>query len=193
LQSTSRISAARKFAVCHPPYAKATGIIAAPSVYEVDGEEYIAVLSGWGGAFPLSAGPGAAQSGNLRNVSRLLVFKVGGTTTLPLIQSTTLTISSRPEPPDTASITRGERLFGQFCGPCHGGAAVGGGVTPDLRASALVDTDVFYDVVLKGILKNEGMVSFKSALSHDDVTAIRNYIIHRANQDASAQPADPTH
>jgi alcohol dehydrogenase (cytochrome c)/quinohemoprotein ethanol dehydrogenase len=170
-----------------------SGIIAAPSVYEIDGEEYIAVLSGWGGAFPLSAGPGAAQSGNLRNVSRLLVFKVGGTTTLPPIPSTTLTISSRPEPPDTASITRGERLFGQFCGPCHGGAAVGGGVTPDLRASALVGTDVFYDVVLKGILKNEGMVSFKSALSHDDVTAIRNYIIHRANQDASAQPANPAH
>jgi hypothetical protein len=37
------------------------------------------------------------------------------------------------------------------------------------------------------------MVSFKSALSHDDVTAIRNYIIHRANQDAAAQALTQTH
>jgi quinohemoprotein ethanol dehydrogenase len=170
-----------------------SGIIAAPSVYEVDGEEYIAVLSGWGGAFPLSAGPGAAQSGNLRNVSRLLVFKLDGKATLAPIEEMRLKINSHPEPADTASIGRGERLFGQFCGPCHGGAAVGGGVTPDLRGSALLSSDVFYDVVLKGILKDAGMVSFKSALSHDDVTAIRNYIIHRANQDASPQPTEYTH
>jgi alcohol dehydrogenase (cytochrome c)/quinohemoprotein ethanol dehydrogenase len=58
-------------------------------------------------------------------------------------------------------------------------------VTPDLRGSPLVRTDVFYDVVLKGILKNEGMVSFKSALSRTDATAIRDYILHRANQDAT--------
>jgi alcohol dehydrogenase (cytochrome c)/quinohemoprotein ethanol dehydrogenase len=109
------------------------------------------------------------------------------------METTTLKINSLPEPADTASIGRGERMFGQFCGPCHGGAAVGGGVTPDLRGSALLSSDVFYDVVLKGILKDAGMVSFKSALSHDDVTGIRNYIIHRANQDASPPPLNKTH
>jgi alcohol dehydrogenase (cytochrome c)/quinohemoprotein ethanol dehydrogenase len=170
-----------------------SGIIAAPSVYAVDGEEYIAVLSGWGGAFPLSAGPGAAQSGNLRNISRLLVFKLGGTGALPALQPKALKINPLPEPSDIASVASGEALFGQYCGPCHGGGAVGGGVIPDLRASGLLNSDVFYDVVLKGILKDEGMVSFKSALSHDDVTAIRNYIIHRANQDAAAQALTQTH
>jgi quinohemoprotein ethanol dehydrogenase len=170
-----------------------SGIIAAPSVYEVDGEEYIAVLSGWGGAFPLSAGPGAAQSGNLRNVSRVLVYKLGGTATLPALAAATLKLNSLPEPSDTASVARGEPLFGQYCGPCHGGAAVGGGVTPDLRASGLLTSDVFYDVVLRGILKDSGMVSFKSALTRDDVTAIRNYIIHRANQDAATQSTSQTH
>jgi alcohol dehydrogenase (cytochrome c)/quinohemoprotein ethanol dehydrogenase len=170
-----------------------SGIIAAPSVYEVGGEEYIAVLSGWGGAFPLSAGPGSAQSGNLRNVSRVLVFKLGGTAALPALAPTQLTINRLPEPSDTASVAHGEPLFGQYCGPCHGGAAVGGGVTPDLRASGLLNSDVFYDVVLNGILKDSGMVSFKSALSRDDVTAIRNYIIHRANQDATTQSANQAH
>jgi alcohol dehydrogenase (cytochrome c)/quinohemoprotein ethanol dehydrogenase len=171
-----------------------SGIIAAPSVYEVDGEEYIAVLSGWGGVFPLAAGPGAAQSGNLRNISRLLVFKLGGTAALPRLEpSTPVKINPLPEPADTASVDRGGPLFAQFCAPCHGGGAVGGGITPDLRASGLLSSDVFYDVVLNGILKDQGMVSFKSALTHEDVTAIRNYIIHRANEDAAAQPVNQTH
>ena len=56
-----------------------SGIIAAPSTFEVAGEQYIAVFSGWGGSYALSGGKAAAMSGNLRNVSRLLVFKLGGT------------------------------------------------------------------------------------------------------------------
>ena len=44
-----------------------------------------------------------------------------------------------------------------------------------------------YDIVLNGALKDAGMVSFKSVLERDDVTAIRNYVIHRANEDSKAQ------
>jgi hypothetical protein len=33
------------------------------------------------------------------------------------------------------------------------------------------------------------MASFKSALSRDDATAIRNFVIHRANQDG--KPTTP--
>jgi quinohemoprotein ethanol dehydrogenase len=47
--------------------------------------------------------------------------------------------------------------------------------------------DFFYDIVLDGALKDAGMVSFKAALSRDDVTAIRDYIIHRANEDKTAK------
>jgi alcohol dehydrogenase (cytochrome c)/quinohemoprotein ethanol dehydrogenase len=50
--------------------------------------------------------------------------------------------------------------------------------------------DYFYNIVLDGALKDAGMASFKSALSRDDVTAIRNFVIHRANQDSkNAAPA----
>jgi phage-related protein len=41
-------------------------------------QEYIAVLSGWGGIYPMGSGSQAADSGNLRNISRVLVFKLGG-------------------------------------------------------------------------------------------------------------------
>src|ERR1700752_5005858 len=60
-----------------------SAVMAGPITYEVNGEQYIAVMSGWGGAFPLFEGKEAAKSGNLRNVSRVLAFKVGGTATLP--------------------------------------------------------------------------------------------------------------
>lgn len=167
-----------------------SGVMAAPSVYEVDGEEYIAVLSGWGGAFSLSAGKAAAQSGNLRNVSRVLAFKLGGSATLPAFQPATVMLKPLPEPADAASIAHGEPLFGQYCSVCHGGGAVSGGLTADLRASRFLTGDVFYDIVLGGLLKNEGMVSFKQVLNRDDVTAIRNYIIHRTNDDiAHPSPA----
>jgi len=47
-------------------------VMAPPITYEVNGEQYIAVLSGWGGAYPLLQGQTADKSGNERNVSRLL-------------------------------------------------------------------------------------------------------------------------
>jgi quinohemoprotein ethanol dehydrogenase len=165
-----------------------SGIIAAPSTFEVGGEQYIAVLSGWGGSYALSGGKAAAMSGNLRNVSRLLVFKLGGTGALPALEPRAIVINPPPEPADAASIARGEPLFDQYCSACHGEHAIGGGVVPDLRASNFLSMDFFYNIVLDGALKDAGMAAFKSALSRDDVTAIRNFIIHRANQDSKAAP-----
>ena len=52
-------------------------VMAAPVTYEIDGEQYIAVLSGWGGAYPFLQGKQSDKSGNERNVSRMLVFKLG--------------------------------------------------------------------------------------------------------------------
>jgi quinohemoprotein ethanol dehydrogenase len=165
-----------------------SGIIAAPSTFEVAGEQYIAVLSGWGGSYALSGGKAAAMSGNLRNVSRLLVFKLGAGGTLPPLEPRSLVINPPPEPADAASTARGEPLFDQYCSACHGEHAIGGGVVADLRASNFLGMDFFYNIVLDGALKDAGMASFKSALNRDDVTAIRNFIIHRANQDSKAAP-----
>jgi hypothetical protein len=64
---------------------------------------------------------------------------------------------------------------------------VGNGV-PDLRASNFLNRDFFYNIVLDGALKDAGMAAFNRALSRDDATAIRNFIIHRANEDSKAAP-----
>jgi quinohemoprotein ethanol dehydrogenase len=166
-----------------------SGIIGGPSTYEIDGEQYIAVLSGWGGIYPLNGGQEAADSGNLRNISRLLVFKLDGKASLPpTSRQAALVLNPPPEPTDIASIAHGESLFNANCLVCHGESAVSGGVIPDLRASGFLANDFFYNIVLDGALEAQGMVSFKAVLSRDDATAIRNYIIHRANQDRSASP-----
>jgi quinohemoprotein ethanol dehydrogenase len=163
-----------------------SAIIAAPSTYSVDGEQYLAVLSGWGGSYALSGGRGANLSGNLRNVSRLLVFKLGGTARLPALEPRALVINPPPEPSDEGSVAKGEPLYDQYCSACHGEHAVGGGVVPDLRASNFLNRDYFYNIVLDGALKDAGMAAFNRALSRDDATAIRNFIIHRANEDSKA-------
>jgi len=160
-----------------------SAIMAGPVTYEVDGEQYIAVLSGWGSAFSLQAGRVAASSGNLRNVSRVLVFKLGGTATLPPLEPRQFVINPPADTANAATIATGGALFGRFCSVCHGESAVGGGVVPDLRASSFLGNDFFYEIVLNGAMKDNGMASFKSILDHQKVEAIRAYVIHRANED----------
>jgi quinohemoprotein ethanol dehydrogenase len=160
-----------------------SAIMAGPVTYEVDGEQYIAVLSGWGSAFSLQAGRVAASSGNLRNVSRVLVFKLGGTATLPPLEPRQLVINPPADTADAATIAAGGALFGRFCSVCHGESAVGGGVVPDLRASSFLSNDFFYEIVLNGAMKDNGMAPFKSILDHQKAESIRAYVIHRANED----------
>ena len=164
-----------------------TAVMGGPSTYEVNGEQYIAVLAGWGGAFPLMEGKQAGQSGNLRNVSRVLVFKLGGTAMLPAApEPQKLVLAPPPATADAATVTAGRELYGQYCSVCHGDKAVGGGVVPDLRASTLVGGDFFYEIVLNGAMKDAGMAPFKAVLDRKDAAAIQAYLIQRANEDKAA-------
>jgi len=169
-------------------------IIAAPMTYEVKGEQYIAVLSGWGGAYPLLQGQQSAKSGNERNVSRLLVFKLGAKADLPALPPEPKLVFDPPS--DTASpatVAVGEGLYAQFCGACHGEAVVAGGITPDLRGSPFIAVDAWYSVVLDGALKEGGMAPFAPVLDRTKATAIRAYVIHRANEETAARSSSSQH
>jgi cytochrome c553 len=169
-------------------------VIAAPVTYEVDGEQYIAVLAGWGGAYPLMQGAQSAKSGNERNISRVLVFKLGGKATLPPVPpAPRAMLPPLPDIADAATIAAGERLFDRFCSVCHGEAAVGGGVVPDLRKSPYLPVDAWYDIVLDGILKSNGMAPFAPVLDRSNAAAIRAYVIHRANEDNTAFAGSKPH
>ena len=158
-----------------------TGVIASPMTYEVNGEQYIAILSGWGGVFPLVTGEIAFVSSTQPNISRVLAFKLGANTELPQVRR--VTPSLPPLPPasaDAATLDRGNHLYHRFCGYCHGASAISGGVLPDLRYSALLGTDAWYGVVAAGSLKDRGMVSFAADLDRDQMQAIQDYIIEQA-------------
>jgi quinohemoprotein ethanol dehydrogenase len=176
-----------------------TPVMAAPISYEADGEQYIAVLAGWGGAYPLLQGKDSDKSGNERNVSRMLVFKLGAKGGLPPLPAEPAMLLDAPAAKATpATLASGEALFGRFCSVCHGEAAVGGGVVPDLRHSPFTYVDAWYSVVLDGALQGGGMAAFAPVLDHAQASAIRDYLVARAQEDATRrgegthQP-DPQH
>jgi alcohol dehydrogenase (cytochrome c)/quinohemoprotein ethanol dehydrogenase len=168
-----------------------TGVLAGPMSYSVDGEQYIAVAAGWGGSYALIPGALAKSHGAAtRNISRILVFKPGGTATLPPVPPLpAMTLNPPPLPADTASIGRGELKFERHCGACHGGSATSGGVLPDLRYSANLIGDAWDTIVLTGVLESQGMPSFGDIFDHDDAEDIRNYVIMRARQTLEAEQA----
>lgn len=162
-----------------------TGIVAPPITYAIDGVQYIAVMVGWGGAWPMLGGQFAEQPANAVGPNRLLVFRLDGKAHLPAPEAA---IAVPLDPPaDKASpaiVARGDGLYGQYCLRCHGIGAVSASMVPDLRRSGfLADSDSLDRIVIDGALAPVGMPSFKDVLTGTDVAAIRAYLVHRANSD----------
>jgi quinohemoprotein ethanol dehydrogenase len=160
-----------------------SGITAGPISYTVNGEQYIAVLAGWGGVLPLAAGEVALQSPRLVNVPRMLAFKLGGKASLPPAPEVKPRVLTPPRATASpATVKKGEELYQRYCSGCHGDVAVSGGVLPDLRYSSELANQQWFRIVRDGILKPYGMVGFSTELSRQDAEAIRAYVIFRANQ-----------
>ncbi len=158
-----------------------TGIVAAPMSYAIDGEQYVAVMAGWGGVWALvGSGSAAANKIDHRIGGRILVFKLKGDAHLPAVPE------PEPLPPavqptgDAAMIAHGEDLFHVRCSNCHGGGAIGGGEVPDLRHSLLPrDDQALKQIVFGGALVGRGMPNFSSVLTEPDLTAIQQYILQQ--------------
>jgi alcohol dehydrogenase (cytochrome c)/quinohemoprotein ethanol dehydrogenase len=160
-----------------------SGVMAGPVAFTAGGEQYVAVLAGWGGVFPLAVGEIARKAGRVRNVSRMLVFKLNGKAALPpLPEVEEPKLNPPPSAANPGMIRKGEALYQRFCAACHGDVAVSGGVLPDLRYSSTLDNDQWFHIVRDGLLAPNGMVSFAREVSHQDAAAIRAYVIFRANQ-----------
>jgi alcohol dehydrogenase (cytochrome c)/quinohemoprotein ethanol dehydrogenase len=161
------------------------GVIAGPISYEVDGEQYVAVEVGWGGAFGLAAGELALVSHIASNLPRVLVFKLGATQTLPPLPAAAPAVLDPPaEAAPATTVAAGKVLYHTYCSTCHGDAATGSGVLPDLRYSgAIKDAALMDSIVRQGSLADRGMVAFKAEITPQDLESIRAYIVHRANED----------
>ena len=134
-----------------------TGIMAAPMSYQIDGEQYVALMAGYGGV-SLRGGPldKRAAIHKYQNYGRILAFKLnGGPTPLP----PKVTMTEVPEPPtfelQEALIEKGKSLFNNYCINCH---LAGNSIEyyshsqyPNLaKLNSSVHT-IFKDIVLKGI------------------------------------------
>ncbi len=170
-------------------YPTQTGIIAAPMTYRIDGEQYVAILAGWGGVWDITAGVLAAKSGHTPNISRLIVFKLGADGKLPAPPPLAKRVLDPPAfkgTPEQAE--QGAVLYGRYCGACHGDAAVSGVLNPDLRHSGVIaSAEAIRAVVIDGALEHNGMVSFARAIKPEGAEAIRQYIIKRANEDKALE------
>ncbi|WP_372810697.1 PQQ-dependent dehydrogenase, methanol/ethanol family [Litorivivens sp.] len=157
-----------------------TGVIAPPVTYSIDGEQYVTVLAGWGGAFGLISG--YEQEGGIPP-SRVLTFKLGGEAVLP--ENPEKTLFEAPEPPEVSAeeLKAGRTLYHEYCSGCHGTDAVSNGAVPDLRHLPGVFYENFDKVVLDGMMRKAGMVGFGDVLDKEDSRLIKAYILTQAEED----------
>ncbi len=156
-----------------------SGLIAPPIAYEVAGEQYIAIMAGWGGAVGLVLSQPEVQHSA---PGRVLVFKLGGQAKLPESSPQPSVI----DPPDLVAgdgeISKGLGLYNQHCMRCHGVGAVSQGLVPDLRAMTRTTHDIFDAIVLEGVLAPVGMIGFKDVLTPAESEMIRQYLIQTAHK-----------
>lgn len=158
------------------------GIAAPPVTYEIDGEQYLSVATGWGGAYALAAGF-LFEKAVPSQLGRVVTFKLGATGevpdhNLPPVDATPKAARFGTE----AQLKAGLVAYSRNCMVCHGPMAISSGVLPDLRWSpTTADADAWKAVVLEGQRASNGMVSFAKQLSPADAEAVRAYVVHQAH------------
>lgn len=158
-----------------------SGIQAAPVTYEVDGEQYVAIATGWGGSWALNWGF-AWDKSVAPDVGRVFVFKLGADGKVPDPLEDHVEKTPKAEPiKDAALVQEGFVHYAENCMVCHGPLAISSGVLPDLRWSYMsAAKESFADVVLHGALADNGMIAFDDSLSEGQVEAIRAYVLDQA-------------
>ncbi len=167
-------------------------IMAAPMTYAVNGEQYVAVQVGYGGA-AITVGPIPPSSAALKfqNTNRIIAFKLGG----GAVPTPPARVEDPfPEPPPqtatAAEVSAGEVLFIQECSRCH---VFGPSSTPDLRKLNPGLHAAFKEILLKGALAPSGMERFDDILSDKDADDIHAYLIDQSWQAYRAQQAAAPH
>ncbi len=151
-----------------------TGIIAPPVAYEVDGEQYIALMAGYGGALFVLAEPRVAAR-RYRNDGRVIALRLGGG---PVPQAAKLETPALPPAGDQVRLlsereTRGRTTYLTRCGACHGWFGQTG-LLPDVRRSPLIDT--LETLLLGDSLVARGMPSFAGQLGPAEIEDLKAYL-----------------
>jgi alcohol dehydrogenase (cytochrome c) len=158
-----------------------SGIIAPPVTYQLDGKQYIAVVSGLGGVYT-----NFSNDIDLRNINpggAIWVFELGSGTDTSTIQAETI------RPPETnatketvddkstwsETVKHGAKLYEQTCSHCHGVEMKTSGTTFDLRTFPKNEKERFKDSVING---KGSMPAWGNKLTVEEVDDIFKYVIH---------------
>lgn len=164
-------------------YFTQTGVAAAPITYQIDGEQYVAVASGWGGSFVLGFG-GVMPTGSKAKLGRVMVFKLGATGKLPAADDDAFVAPTLPTMLDVSeeTIAKGSAAYANTCVVCHGDQAFSSGLIPNLRFSAVTKSaDAWQTIVRGGAFAEKGMPNFSTILDAATAEAIRAFVISEAN------------
>ncbi|MEM6800469.1 MAG: PQQ-dependent dehydrogenase, methanol/ethanol family [Bacteroidota bacterium] len=159
-----------------------TGVIAAPSTYEVDGEQYVSIAAGWGGVYGLAAAHSETQTSG-----KVYTFKIGAKGALPEFApapSKPLVSGIAYKPED---IPMGGKLYINGCVFCHGVPGVAqGGAIPNLAYSDKTTIENLEKFVLTDALAAKGMPNFAGKLKEEDITKIQAFILLMSDQTKAA-------
>jgi len=153
-------------------------IMAAPMTYSVDGVQYVAVQTGWGGG-GWGFVPGYSAAYNKGNANRILVFRLGGGEVS--VPDDLPPIEPAPAPPEQAEgvtpemIAMGNALFTENCSICHSNQPRA--PLPDLRRMQPNIHAGFEQIVLDGLFLPQGMPRFDDRLTREQVQAIHAWLI----------------
>jgi len=170
-----------------------SGIQAAPTTVEVDGEQLLLVPVGAGGS--LKYLPSFIVTADSSGPARLLAFKLGGKATLPERARLVETFARPPLPRfDEKLANRGAVLYEQRgCDLCHGESAINGpSSVPDLRHAGAATHALIGGIVIDGMRRDQGMPSFKGAVTMDEVKAIQAFIINQSWNAYEQQASRPS-
>lgn len=156
-----------------------SGIIAPPVTYQLNGKQYLAVVSGIGGAYINFSG-----DPNLKNINpggSVWVFELSGGGDMS-------TISAKANKPIavaevvvedkadwSATVKHGAELYDQTCSHCHGVKMVTSGTTYDLRTFPKEDKERFINSVTNG---KGSMPAWGDKITTEEISAIYEYVIH---------------
>ena len=157
-----------------------TAIMAPPVTFEVNGEQYVTVVGGWGIHTGMFEGD-PIDDESRDAIGRVLTYRLGANATLPRASAET---RPRPELPDIETtaeqVAQGELLYGARCSWCHGIDAGGTGSVPDLRYATKETHALWTAIVLDGAYESRGMPVFGEVLTEDEALAIQAYVLQVA-------------
>ena len=164
------------------------GIMAPPITFMIDGEQYISILAGDGGASNFLGDNFGEWRGKLASIKygnngKLLTFKLGGRSKIEQIPERDLTI---PEQPilnaSIEDIKAGEDIYANYCAICHG-SGVHGKTIADLRYMDSFTHENFKEIVLNGLYEENGMKGFSDILDEKNIFEVHSYIVDVATKE----------